>query len=195
MHEALGPFNSMRIHITGASGSGVTTLGAALGARLGWAVVDADTYYWLPTQPKYTHARDHGERLALVLAELQLHEHCVFSGSCLNWGPELEDSFDLVVFLYLDTATRLARLRQRELAREGHVPEKFLIWAGQYDEGPPSGRSLARHRAWLNGRACPVLELAGDLTVEERVARILDDWPWRQGAAPGPAVVREREAP
>jgi adenylate kinase family enzyme len=39
----------MRVLITGASGSGTTTLGRALAARLGFAFLDADDYYWLPS--------------------------------------------------------------------------------------------------------------------------------------------------
>ena len=42
-----------RIHITGASGFGVSTLGGALAARLGCAHLDTDDFYWLPTDPPY----------------------------------------------------------------------------------------------------------------------------------------------
>lgn len=164
----------MRIHITGASGSGVTTLGAALAAKLGIPAVDADTFYWVPTQTPFTQKRDRDERLAMALRELAKSRDAVFSGSCLDWGAELEDSFDLVVFLYLETAVRLERLRLRELKVLGHVDEEFLSWAAQYDAGTATGRSLTRHRAWLAARRCPVVELHGDLSVEERVSRVLD---------------------
>ena len=42
------------LHITGASGSGTTTLGRALASA--WAVPHADTddYFWVPTTPPYT---------------------------------------------------------------------------------------------------------------------------------------------
>lgn len=43
----------MHIHITGASGSGTTTLGRALAQALGWRYLDADRYYWLPTSPPF----------------------------------------------------------------------------------------------------------------------------------------------
>jgi adenylate kinase family enzyme len=43
-----------RIHILGASGSGTTTLGAALADRLGHPHVDADSLFWLPTDPPFT---------------------------------------------------------------------------------------------------------------------------------------------
>ena len=91
----------------------------------------------------------------------------------VGWGRALEDSFDLVVFLYLDADLRIARLREREQRVLGHVDPAFLAWAAQYDAGPSEGRSLAKHRAWLAERTCPVLELPGDLTVDARVAAVL----------------------
>lgn len=165
----------MRIHVTGASGSGVTTLGAALAERLGVPAVDADTFYWVPTETLFTQKRNSEERLAMAMNELAKSKDAVFSGSCLDWGSELEDSFDLIVFLNLDTATRIERLKEREMRARGHVDAKFLNWAAQYDAGTATGRSLARHLAWLAARGCPVLELHGDLTVEERVTRVLDE--------------------
>ena len=50
---------------------------------------------------------------------------------------------------------------------------EFLEWAAGYDSGPPYGRSLAKIEAWLAERNCPVVRLEGDLSVEERCARLL----------------------
>jgi hypothetical protein len=91
----------------------------------------------------------------------------------MGWSPQLEDSFDLIVFLYLDTAARIERLHKREMEMRGHADPAFLQWAAQYDEGPSHGRSLAKHRAWLAARSCRVLELHGPLTVRERIATLL----------------------
>jgi AAA domain len=163
----------MRIHITGASGSGTSTLGTALARALGCAFLDADSYYWLPTTPPFAEKRAPDERLRRLVDDLSLHERAVLAGSILEWGAELEDSFDLIVFLYLDTDTRVARLRARETARLGHADPAFLTWAAQYDDGPPSGRSLAKHRAWLLARRCPVVEIHGDVSVDERVRTVV----------------------
>lgn len=170
----------MRILITGASGSGTTTLGRAVAERLGWFLADADDYYWLPTTPPYQRKRPTDERLRRILTDLSRHESAVVSGSVMRWGAELEDSFDLIVFLYLDTAIRLERLRVRELRELGYIDQEFLDWASQYDVDPPYGRSLAGHRQWLGERVCPVLCLEGDLSVRQRcdtVIRALDMGP------------------
>jgi hypothetical protein len=163
----------MRIHITGASGSGTSTLAAALAPAIGGTHVEADDHFWLPSTPPFRHKRPVADRLPLLLARLQACPHPILAGSVVGWGRALEDSFDLVVFLYLDTDLRIARLREREQRVLGRVDPAFLAWAAQYDAGPPEGRSLAKHRAWLAERACPVLELAGDLTVDARVAAVM----------------------
>jgi adenylate kinase family enzyme len=162
----------MRVLVTGASGSGTTTLGRALAPQLGATFFDADDYYWLPTEPPFQNKRDDATRLSLFLTDLREVKSAVVAGSVMNWGTELEDGFSLIVFLTLDANIRVARLRSRELQRLGRIDVAFLEWAAQYDDGRLPGRSRARHEQWLDGRSCTVLRLDGDLSVAERVARI-----------------------
>jgi hypothetical protein len=175
----------MLIHITGASGSGTTTLGAALAAALRCEHLDADDFYWLPTKPPFKLKRHVSERLSLLAAALRAATNVVLSGSIVGWGREVEDKFDLIVFLYLETHIRVDRLRQRETAHLGYVDPEFLEWAEQYDSGPLSGRSLAKHRTWLSQRHAPVVELVGDMSVRARVEGVLQHLPSaRAGEAP-----------
>lgn len=60
-----------RIHIFGASGSGTSTLGRAVAARLGYAFLDADDFYWLPTDPPFREKRD----VADLAPGGDMHEH------------------------------------------------------------------------------------------------------------------------
>lgn len=87
----------------------------------------------------------------------------------MNWGLKLEDSFDLIVFLYLDAETRVERLKKREEELFGKADPKFLQWASEYDSGPSEGRSLAKHTHWLSQRSCKIVRIEGDLSVLERV--------------------------
>jgi thymidylate kinase len=57
---------SRRIHITGASGAGVTSLGRALADRLAFPHHDSDDYFWRPTIPPYQDMRDIADRLRLM---------------------------------------------------------------------------------------------------------------------------------
>ena len=169
----------MRILITGASGSGTTTLGKSIASKTGWNFVDADDYYWLPTKPPYQSKRKRSERLELMLEELNKHEYSIVSGSVMNWGPELENSFDLIVFLNLETAIRIERLKVREEEELGYADPEFLKWASEYDIGPGEGRSLAKHEAWLTERKCKVVRIEGDLGVEERSELLVRELPDR----------------
>ena len=60
----------MRVLVTGASGSGTTTLGRALSRELEDSFFDVDDYYWVPTEPPYQQQRDSSARLSLLLADL-----------------------------------------------------------------------------------------------------------------------------
>lgn len=163
----------MLILITGASGSGTSTLSAALAKELGIPHLEADDYYWMPTMPPFTSKRDRGERLASVLRDVRAKRSAVLAGSIMEWGLELENAFDLIVFLYLDANIRVERLRVREMELLGKVDPEFLEWAAQYDAGILGGRSLAKHQAWLSARTCPMIELRGDLSVGERVGAVM----------------------
>jgi adenylate kinase family enzyme len=108
-----------RIHITGASGAGVTTLGRALGGSLAIPHHDTDDYFWLPTCPPYRDKRDIGDRLWLMREVFLDRADWILSGSLDGWGDPLILYFDLVVFLYVPTEIRLQRLRSREATRFG----------------------------------------------------------------------------
>jgi adenylate kinase family enzyme len=162
-----------RIHITGASGSGTSTLGEALARQLGWGWVDADDHYWLPTTPRFQQKRNWIERNQSYAAAVRATAETVASGSIIGWGPDAEDAFDLIVYLGLPTSIRLERLRRRELARHGAVNEEFIAWAAAFDEGDVTIRSRRRLDQWLGERTARVFRLEGDLTVEARVAAVL----------------------
>ncbi len=174
--------NMARIHILGASGSGTTTLGAALAAKLGCPHEDTDDYFWLPTDPPFTTRRPAAARLARLLPRL-VGETWVLSGSALKWGTPLEPLYDLVVFLRLDPALRMARLSRREAERYGAriapggdmvvASHAFLDWAESYDTAGPQHRSLAAHEQWLATMTCPVLRLDSAASVKHLVAAVL----------------------
>ncbi len=158
-----------RIHILGASGSGTTTLGAALAARNGWVHEDSDRYFWLPTDPPFTMPRTREARMALLLPRLQAGMDWVFSGSAVSWAGAAEPLYDLVIYVTLDPALRMARLRAREAEHHGEriapggdmhaASAEFLAWAEAYDTAGPGQRSQVLHAAWLAERSCPVLRL------------------------------------
>lgn len=172
-----------RIHVLGASGSGSTTLGEAVARRLRIPHADADGFFWMPTDPPFTTRRPRLERLTLLAQALPADGAWVFSGSAISWATMLEPCYDLIVFLRLDPAVRLARLRHRETARYGARIEPggdmaaasavFFEWAKAYDTAGPAQRSLAAHESWLSGQAAEVLRLDSAQPVDALTEAVL----------------------
>ena len=168
-----------RIHVLGASGAGVTTLGRALADALGTPHHDTDDYFWLPTTPPYRCRREVADRLRLMHEMFLDRSDWVLSGSLGDWGGAVVASFDLVAFLYTPTDVRLRRLRDRE-ARRGwrdQETEEFIEWAAHYDDGTREGRNLQRHLVWLKTLRCPVLRPDGTLPVADLVDQVMRSLP------------------
>lgn len=175
---------STRIHITGASGTGVTTLARALADALAFAHHDTDDYFWLPTAPPYRQQRAVPDRLRLMREIFLDRSDWVLSGSLAGWGDAVVPLLDLVVFLQVPTDIRLQRLREREARHFGadavspggwrhQETEEFIEWASHYDDGSREGRNLARHLQWLAGLACPVVRADGTRAVADLVREIV----------------------
>lgn len=175
----------MRIHIFGASGSGVTTLGRALSRKLNIDYFDSDDFFWLKTEIPFTLKQDPVIRNAAISERLSNTRHWVFGGSIIHWGPDIFPSFDLIVFLYLDPDIRLERIRKREHERYGdeiiinperkEIFEKFMKWTKDYDYNTGiANRTLDAHREWLSTIHNPLLELSGDINVQQKIKMILD---------------------
>jgi adenylate kinase family enzyme len=170
-----------RIHVTGASGAGVSTLGRALAEALGVPHLETDLYYWEPTDPPFTQKREVGERLRL-LRDAMGEGGWVLAGSADGWGDPVIAEAGLIVFLTCPTPVRLARLKRRERVLFGdridaggdmaRIHGDFMVWAAGYDDPYFGGRSLARHRNWLRGQTAPVVELSGARPVADLVAAV-----------------------
>jgi adenylate kinase family enzyme len=172
------------IHILGASGSGTTTLGAALAARLGYDHFDTDFFYWEQTDPPFQHSRPVAERHMLLSAALDRSKAWTLSGSLVSWSEPYVPLFDVVIFLSLPADIRMERLERRELERYGaerltpggdmhEIYRKFMEWAARYDTADASIRSRALHEAWLKNLSVPVLRIDALISTEEQIDQVL----------------------
>lgn len=175
-------FDPKVIHILGASGSGTTTLGKAIGEKYGFKHLDTDDFYWLPTDPKYTAKREPSERQRLLAEAIEKAERCVISGSLCGWGDMFIPKFELVILVETPTEVRIERLKQREFNHFGdrilpggdmyqnHI--EFLEWAAKYDSAGVEQRSRALHTEWLKKVNCPVIIVDGTKPVDEILKKV-----------------------
>jgi len=172
-----------RIHVTGASGAGVTTLGRALAEALALPHHDTDDYLWVPTTPPYRELREATDRLRLMHEMFLPRADWILSGGLDGWGNAVVMNFDLVIFLTTPRDIRMQRLRAREATHFGadvvapggwrhEETESFIDWASHYEDGTREGRSLARHEDWLATLPCPVLRLDGTRPIAELVGEV-----------------------
>ncbi|MCF6402489.1 hypothetical protein L3C95_06370 [Chitinophaga filiformis] len=172
----------MKIHIVGASCSGVTSLGEYLSATLNVPYFDTDEFYWEKSDPPFTIRRDPAVRNNMILQEFSQHNGWILGGSVIKW--ELDAAFDLIVFLWLPQDIRIERLKARELEKYGDIIytdaernkqfNEFIAWASGYDDNTARGRTLQAHQQWLAASPYPVLELKGDLSIQERAVKVME---------------------
>ena len=171
-----------RIYISGASGSGVSTLGAALAVKLQVPHVDVDDYYWYPTDPPFVHSRPPADRVNLLSSRLA-EGSWIVSGAMDGWGDEVFQRAELVVFIETPTAVRIERLKARELRSYGDrvLPggdmhanhQAFVAWAQSYEAGTEGGRSRPRHERWLSQLDVPCIRVSGELPTADLLKQVL----------------------
>jgi hypothetical protein len=108
----------------------------------------------------------------LLVDRIRESPDVVVSGSLIQWGREVEDCWDLIVFLTAPTPVRIGRLRARDMARYGSVNPAFLVWAERYDDPDFTGRSRALHERWLAQRSCRILRLDAELPLPRLVVAL-----------------------
>jgi adenylate kinase family enzyme len=167
----------MRIHITGASGSGVSTLGKNLSSQLGIPQFECDDFYWEKTNPPFQRCVPRPARMVNLFCALKPHSQWILSGSQDSWSDPFEELYTHIIYLSVPAEVRVERLKKREIERwqdrvlqggdmhEDHL--KFLEWAKQYDEGYLSGRSRPRHLEWLQRQKCPIIKIEGTFSEAE----------------------------
>ncbi len=174
-----------RIHLLGAPGAGVTTLGRALAERLNFPHFDTDDYHWFTDDAlPYRRRRNPDHRRQLMTKDFEANESWVLSGALCGWGDIFIPRFQAVIYLWLPVEIRLNRIQERELARYGAariepggdlhtVFEKFCTWAAAYDEDSDNIRSRVQELKWLAQLPCPVLLLEEEMSLEELTERVM----------------------
>ena len=143
------------IYITGASGTGTSSLGELIEKKFDVNLIESDEITMLPTDPPFQFPRPKVERLPLLKERMQDDKVNVIVGSINDWGNEIIQKADMFILLYADFDIRKERIKKREQARFGQKLvenkmvktnyERLIEWTSQYDVFDDY-RSLRRHK-------------------------------------------------
>ena len=177
--------NFKRIHILGAPGSGVTTLGKNLAEALHLPHFDTDDYYWIKQDDglNYRRKRNPDHRRALLSPDLENNPEWVLTGSFCGWGDIFSPLFDLVIFLEAPGEIRAQRIAKREEKRYGKeriteggdlfgVYVKFQQWSLEYETRSEGLRSLQSEKKWLDDLKCPIISVEAFATESDVLQEI-----------------------
>lgn len=167
----------MKILVCGGNGAGKSTLAAKLSEMSGFPYVDTEHYYFPQAVDGYAYgaARRKEEVAALLLADLQNHDHFIFASVTGDFGGEVLAQFTHAVLVCVPRELRLERVRERSLRKFGErarpggdlyeQEDRFLEMVKARPEG--------RVEEWLSATGLPVLRVDGTKPPEENAARIL----------------------
>ena len=173
------------IMIIGPSASGKTTLGKKVAEVLGFPYFDVDDFIWRFDTPElYTVMYSREEKISRLQNAIAPYEHFVMAGSMSSFHQAFDDSFEMMVFLYVDPDIRIHRANERAIQRFGdrvlkggdmyESNQDFLRKIRRYEtDGSPN---LTEQKAWMESLSCKKLELDGTEPIEINARIIAEAW-------------------
>ncbi len=173
------------IMIIGPSASGKTTLGKKVAELLNFPYFDVDDFIWRFDTPElYTVMYSREEKISRLQNAIAPYEHFVMAGSMSSFHQAFDDSFEMMVFLYVDPDIRVHRANERAIQRFGdrvlkggdmyESNQDFLRKIRRYEtDGSPN---LTEQKAWMESLSCKKLELDGTEPIEKNARIIAKVW-------------------
>ena len=162
------------ICVCGLNGSGKTTLAGALAKALNFKHMDIEQYYFTSMYNPYALSRTRVEVERLILDDIKQNPLFVFSAVNGDMTPEINDNYDLVVYLDVPLDMRMKRIRQRAIDKFGdrvlpggdmyEQEEKFFAYAEK--------RTPDKIENWLKTLSCKAIRLDGTKPIQENVELI-----------------------
>ena len=171
--------------IIGPSASGKTTLGKKVAELLNFPYFDVDDFIWRFDTPElYTVMYSREEKISRLQDAIAPYEHFVMAGSMSSFHQAFDDSFEMMVFLYVDPDIRVHRANERAIQRFGdrvlkggdmyESNQDFLKKIRRYEiDGSPN---LTEQKAWMESLSCKKLELDGTEPIEKNARIIAEAW-------------------
>ena len=173
------------IMIIGPSASGKTTLGKKVAELLGFPYFDVDDFIWrFDTPEPYTVMYSREEKISRLQNAIAPYEYFVMAGSMSSFHQAFDNTFEMMVFLYVDPDIRVQRANERAIQRFGNrvleggdmyeSNQDFLRKVRQYEtDGSPN---LSEQKAWMESLTCKKLELDGTEPIEKNARVIAEAW-------------------
>ena len=173
------------IMIIGPSASGKTTLGKKVAELLGFPYFDVDDFIWRFDTPElYTVMYSREEKISRLQNAIAPYEHFVMAGSMSSFHQAFDNTFEMMVFLYVDPDIRVQRANERAIQRFGNrvleggdmyeSNQDFLRKVRKYEtDGSPN---LSEQKAWMENLTCKKLELDGTEPIEKNARLIAEAW-------------------
>ncbi len=167
----------MGILICGLNGSGKSSVGRTLAARMGYEFIDNEDLYFSKTDLKYEYSNPRSKEEAVFMLEEKIKEnnHFVFAAVKGDYGDNLIHALEYIVLIDVPKEIRNQRVRDRSLQKFGErifqggdLFEKEQNWFHVVDSRPEEYVHL-----WLETIKRPVIRVDGTLPVEENVSYLL----------------------
>ena len=168
----------MGILVCGLNGTGKSTLGKVLAARMGYEFIDNEDLYFPKTDPSYMFSGPKSKEEVIRLLEERIRDsrRFVFAAVKGDYGEKLIASLDCIVLVEVPKQVRSRRVRERSRQKFG---ERMMPGGDLFDR-ESQWFSLTESRPdsyvtdWLETARilCPVIRIDGTLPVEENVAHL-----------------------
>ena len=167
-----------KVVICGLNGSGKTTLGKQLSKRINYLHRDIEDYYFENnTDYKYSKSRSRDDVIKYLEKDFNQYENIIFTACKGDYG-NLDNLYDLAIFLRADSNTRLKRVKDRSykqfgdrVLENGDLYEKEMkFWNMVYN------KDETVIKEWFNGLNCQKIEIDAKKNIEEIIAIILDEF-------------------
>ena len=173
---AINEGDSMKcgICVCGLNGSGKTTLAGTLAKKLNFKHMDIEQYYFTSTDNPYASSRKSEEVERLLLEDIKQNSCFVFSAVNGDMTPEINENYDLVVYLDVSLDVRMKRIRQRAIDKFG---DRVLPGGDMYDQEEnffafAEKRTPDKIENWLKTLSCKSIRLDGTKPIQENVELI-----------------------
>lgn len=165
------------ICLCGLNGCGKTTLAKALAETLGFKHLDIENYYFSTDDNSYSSPRTREEVETLLQNDIKENPCFVFSVVNPDISTEINNSYDVIIYLSAPTEVRMERLRTRSFEKFGN---RILPGGDMYEKemdflNRAAVKDSARTEAWIKEQPCVRIHLDATKPIDENLKIVIGE--------------------